>query len=1181
MSRPAYNGFDLRLESSQSAIQIKNYDAFRTIYVLLGGTGMKIGLRLRKRILEAYGFARLPFQEFIWLDTDGRDQSTQTIEDSKAMEDRIKFGPDDLVDLRLSYERVSQFRDNPQQGEWLWRWLDPEFLKELGRHATALDGAAQIRSLGRLAFENHFDQFQTRFQQKGGRIRGPQIDSEARNLGFNLDQQGLEVVIISSLAGGTGSGCFIQVGRSIAELTRNWGLSVNLTGYFLLPEIFDERLQGTMYEEVKANAFAALSELNALTARTQGDPDPFQIGSYRSENPKTNPFNQIYLIDGQNDQSMTFGTPKDHDAFDMVADALFLDFERSEFGTRKRSHRCNMSPHLSNFEILSTPVEDGGGTQRHYAFRFPTAFGALGVARVPFDRRRFQRAAAARLAFDMLSILISDPNKKLQGREIDDLIVKKKIDEFGLSQEGLIDEMVRGGAGIGSQPLYQPHIDEVEAFFTSKRKLVQQYFDPDGLSKKDQLERLRKADHYTRALIEEILAHFKQIQDKINPLLSQDGVRRNQGKDGITIIETSDEVISRSKDKIKGLIVDLLADPLQYGLDLADRTLEKLSDLFNAAPHLPQIDEPYAPSIQITTNQEIERALDLREAADGLWLPGYAGIARRFCDRHHSRLLSDAGDNLTKKIRIDLLDIAEKSIKSWIQARYRRAAAERCGHLLTELSGYVGKRVEVSNDRGETTVQTQGLRQELNLYRETLDITKHWFKGLEESYRKTFVSGRNARDRTAWDELPQQLDAFLQGDQVGRQSIKETLLDQWSNFLVQERFLAAGAGDIANQGIRKVLEWAVQRQRDSSKWLNLRDRLELWAVRRLSYSAAADSAFAGQDDALSLISGTAADQQAALDQAGRGANPWLRFSAAVGRPAGLQPLAIVGVQSKTAAAVVDWCQAQTGALSRIDPLTSEGGSAVVYAEKMAFPLYSVAALDSLKSAYDIVKKRGHFDVSKRHTERSFLELPHVLPPANPSVAQRWFELDRLALEAAVLGVFTADPRRSEVSYVIIDMNTGRHQTAILPNALEAIANRFRDDHVLADAVRKEVFTRRAAIFSRPLEARKCLILAMWMQNRAFPQPTDGRQFLEHDLAASLVSLWSNNMSQHLNEPRENLIKECSDIEYRTPDKMKEWTTIAHIRSRQMQPELKLLMVKDSIIPKEEQQNASFGGDIWS
>jgi hypothetical protein len=131
---------------------------------------------------------------------------------------------------------------------------------------TMTEGAGQIRAVSRLAFRAALEE---------GKIKGLW---ESINSIFPIQRdrtiQGVRVIILSSLAGGTGSGIFLQVAMYLREmLERRFGQSsVLIRGAFLLPDLFVRTgiLDNREWESVQANGYASMKELNAITLSAAG-----------------------------------------------------------------------------------------------------------------------------------------------------------------------------------------------------------------------------------------------------------------------------------------------------------------------------------------------------------------------------------------------------------------------------------------------------------------------------------------------------------------------------------------------------------------------------------------------------------------------------------------------------------------------------------------------------------------------------------------------------------------------------------------------------------------------------------------------------------------------------------------------------------------------------------------------
>lgn len=174
-----------------------------------------------------------------------------------------------LCKLEHLKDNVTQTSTTRSVGEYLsqndalksWFPENPQLNRK-----TMTEGAGQIRAVSRLAF---------RAAMEEDKVKGLW---ESINAIFPVQRdravQGVRVIIISSLAGGTGSGIFLQVAMYLREmLERRFGQSsVLIRGAFLLPDLFVRTgiLDNREWEAVQANGYASMKELNAITLSAAG-----------------------------------------------------------------------------------------------------------------------------------------------------------------------------------------------------------------------------------------------------------------------------------------------------------------------------------------------------------------------------------------------------------------------------------------------------------------------------------------------------------------------------------------------------------------------------------------------------------------------------------------------------------------------------------------------------------------------------------------------------------------------------------------------------------------------------------------------------------------------------------------------------------------------------------------------
>ncbi|MBQ8791499.1 MAG: hypothetical protein IJZ51_09325 [Ruminiclostridium sp.] len=167
------------------------------------------------------------------------------------------------------------------------------------------EGAGQVRSISRLALDTVI---------RAGKMEPlHQAIQALYKVEEDKVEQALRVIIVGSLAGGTGSGLILPVGLYIKNyLASHFRQSANITrGFFILPEVFFEVIRGTSERNnLRANAYAALRELDAFLMKGDGTlPEKYMdsvkmlfpresSGGYEEYN--VSPYDFCFLFDAQN-----------------------------------------------------------------------------------------------------------------------------------------------------------------------------------------------------------------------------------------------------------------------------------------------------------------------------------------------------------------------------------------------------------------------------------------------------------------------------------------------------------------------------------------------------------------------------------------------------------------------------------------------------------------------------------------------------------------------------------------------------------------------------------------------------------------------------------------------------------------------------------------------------------------
>lgn len=259
----------------------------RTLFIGLGGTGMKALVKTKKMLYDNYGEIP-PMVGFLGLDTDGGVYSNT---ERAADGTEIGLTQAEQQPLTVANPRTI-FNRSPQVFDWL-----PVSNRD---SLTTLNiGAGATRSNGRFAITMHDTEVENRISAAMHTINAA---ANINNSKYQLLSNDTEIHIVFSLGGGTGCGTFLNLAYLLRKM---YPLNTKLSGYALMADVFRSMVQGAGSSRVRSNAYGAILDLDYLM--TVNDSAPVQLKWQRTtQTVTTRPFDVLYFIDNRNEANYTF-----------------------------------------------------------------------------------------------------------------------------------------------------------------------------------------------------------------------------------------------------------------------------------------------------------------------------------------------------------------------------------------------------------------------------------------------------------------------------------------------------------------------------------------------------------------------------------------------------------------------------------------------------------------------------------------------------------------------------------------------------------------------------------------------------------------------------------------------------------------------------------------------------------
>jgi hypothetical protein len=201
----------------------------RTLYIGLGGTGFKTLLHTKRAFIETYGEVP-PMIKFLAFDSD---QNQYKGYELGSIDGPIRFDPSESSDIKVtnSKDKVSRNRADLS-------WLPDRNMQAV---QDLENGCGMVRTNGRIAFAFNYAKSRANIQNALNQIRNLTI---VQNNKYGLLSNDVEVNIVFSIAGGTGSGNFIDMAYLVKDIFRAQALpqTSKIVGYMVLPDVYDAQL---------------------------------------------------------------------------------------------------------------------------------------------------------------------------------------------------------------------------------------------------------------------------------------------------------------------------------------------------------------------------------------------------------------------------------------------------------------------------------------------------------------------------------------------------------------------------------------------------------------------------------------------------------------------------------------------------------------------------------------------------------------------------------------------------------------------------------------------------------------------------------------------------------------------------------------------------------------------------
>lgn len=676
-----------------AAKQEASIDLRPTLFIGVGGTGMEVLMRVRRRILNTLwggagartrveSLSDFPIAQFIQFDLDSGaviDSGRAQAEDLQF--DSVKFSDEDKIVESFDMDKYSRDDDALEKYPHIKDWLSltPKKMRELGIDPSK--GAGQIRAVSRLYFFDKYAKIRDKIRLKLKTLKaGLSHERQLNQLGLKMETSKFRIVVIGSVAGGTGSGAFLDMGLLARWLAKTEVGAADVELMLFLPTGFASANK----DRTEANGYAALMELESAMMGNKGYVGRWD--AYDQPELPREPYSEVYLIDSGNVAQQH--TKDIKDIYHMVADALFEDFASGDFARRKRSVAVNQAQHKNFLHDALVPKNRFADMRLSFSKRFS----AMGQAVLDTRQEARRDECAHRWAGEMLKAFFGVGGSDIGANRATD----KQRDEFMATHMAMRTSIFKDFPEFSDKSIVLKRCGGEFLDYFIVEDLLQ---DKNGLL-------LGGIEQRVNIRIDEIRSGFERTEwpvqvREIIKQLERDAVRDQDS----TADTTEDRVAKRRRElleSIKKTVRDQLYSyldnkefgGLEYVLSLVEQIKDRLEATGTGLIALLMLNaERYREIKEAVRSREVERLLtNLEQTKGGFFSSG-------------------------EKQAVIVLDQLRIEIANGIKFHLRSKAADEAGLLLIDLSTWLGRKVNVD---AQGQVVWNGLVGELQAGRESV-----------------------------------------------------------------------------------------------------------------------------------------------------------------------------------------------------------------------------------------------------------------------------------------------------------------------------------------------------------------------------------------------------------------------------------------------------------------------------
>lgn len=486
----------------------------RSLFIGLGGTGLKSIVHTKKRFIDTYGEVP-PMIGFLAFDTD--DDGINFKLDSHLGDQKIGLDKSEFLHTKVK---------NPQEVlKKLPELFDFVPLKNRKSLITLVKGAGQVRSNGRFATHFNYSGIVNAIHSK---LTGILNADSIANKNYEVNGSDVEINMMFSVAGGTGSGTFIDMAYIVKEVSKNINATVGVStiGFAILPDVFKSMMNGPAMENVLPNGYGALHDLDYLMHH-DFDKLPLDIKyANKTISITTPPFDLVFTINNIDKNANTY--TRIDDLSELIGLAMFTG--SSELSGNMASSYDNVRNVNANGQMKVLDKESWAC--------------GLGLSELFYDGNKLGNIYAHKASMTIVNNLLTPETDSFN---LDDVFIDNaKIRENnGDANNELIDSLLSSNPRIlysyiqdikapeGETQAYLNNVEEsgkieIELNFDKKKEEVDQLLKSFIKKNINKASGVGNVDKFLKGLEKHIQIFIEEMEAEKIEISSNDGFYKNQ-----------------------------------------------------------------------------------------------------------------------------------------------------------------------------------------------------------------------------------------------------------------------------------------------------------------------------------------------------------------------------------------------------------------------------------------------------------------------------------------------------------------------------------------------------------------------------------------------------------------------------------------------------------------------------